>query len=71
MNQPLNLQRSSRWIPPSRYYGDRYARTLEEAFGPYSQWEPEQPTTWQYVRGYILAGIIAVLVCAISVMVQP
>ena len=70
-SQPLSIPRSKRWIPPSRYYGDRYARTLEEAFGPYSQWEPEPPTTWEYARGYVLAALVAAVICAISVMVQP
>lgn len=70
MNQPLNLQRSSRWIPPSRYYGDRYARTLEEAFGPYSEWEPEPPTVWQHARGYILTVLIACMLGAVSWALQ-
>ena len=70
MNQPLNLQRSTRWIPPSQYYGDRFPRTIEEAFGPGARLTPPEPTRWEQVRGYVLAALVATLLCAVSVMVQ-
>lgn len=34
--QPLGLRRNSTWMPESRYWGDRYPRTMQEAFGPYA-----------------------------------
>ena len=69
-SQPLNLQRSTRWIPPSQYYGDRFPRTIEEAFGPGARLTPPEPTRWEQVRGYVLVALVATLLCAVSVMVQ-
>lgn len=66
MNQPLNMPRNTGFIPPSKYYGDRYARTMTEAFGPYAELSPAEPTHWERQRGYVLTALLALWLVAVS-----
>jgi hypothetical protein len=65
-SQPLNLPRTSRWIPPSQYYGDKFPRTLEEAFGPGAELTIHEPTAWTQARCWVLTVLSALLIVAIS-----
>lgn len=57
------------FLPASRYYGDKYARTMEEAFGPGAQLdaEPEEysPTVCMLIGAVILAGAVSAVACVL------
>jgi hypothetical protein len=53
------------FLPASRYYGDKYARTMEEAFGPGAQLdkEPEEfdPAVCMLIGAVFLAGLLGLV----------
>lgn len=65
-----HVQYSSEWIPESRYYGDRYARTMQEAFGPYAELDVEPPGLFKRAMPYAAAVVCAIAIGIISWMVQ-
>lgn len=61
---------SGHFIAPSRYYGDRYARTMEEAFGPGASLQVERRGFLERHFGFILSVLIALAIGAVSWAVQ-
>ncbi len=70
--QPLGERRCDRFLPESRYYGDKFPRTMEEAFGPYAELsvedEPARPA--RYDLGYVVAVAVALVLGFISWRLQ-
>lgn len=64
MQEPI--QYTSEWIPESRYYGDKYPRTMNEAFGPHAELHVDRRSTFDKVIGIAIAVGIALLMVAAS-----
>lgn len=64
------IQYTSEWLPESRYYGDKYPRSVQEAFGPYAELHVDRRTPGDKIITLAVAICIALLVGAISWAVQ-
>lgn len=69
-SQPLSMPRSERFVPPSRYYGDRFPRTLQEAFGPHAELHIERRAFLDKYLGYVVAVGVGLLIGLASWLVQ-
>ncbi len=49
------------FIPQSKYYGDKYPRTMEEAFGPYSELDVDRQT--------VLSKAMPILIVCAAILV--
>ena len=57
------VQYTSEWLPESKYYGDKFPRTLEEAFGHGARLDQPDRRHWLDKRiGVICSvGIVAIV----------
>ncbi len=51
----------NRFIPASRYHGDRYPRTMEQAFGPGARLSPTEHSTGDAFVAAVICGVLALL----------
>ena len=54
------------FMPQSRYYGDKYARTMEEAFGPGAELHTE-PDDFDPFTCMVLGAVFAVAVVCVVI----
>jgi hypothetical protein len=58
-------------LPESRYYGDKFPRTMAEAFGPYAELHVEDaPRPARYDLGFVAAVAVALVLGFISWALQ-